>query len=428
MEKNRIWLWIGFLVVVLAMALLFFWPRKQGLNWFESYRPDSEQPYGTKVIHELLKDHAGNDRFFVVKDSLKDALGKWEGQPANYVFIGPGMWLDSLEEEQMLDFTEKGNTLFLSTNDLPIGLIRRLLPDDCVDTSGFDPNSIFGDSAVVAAFDNPSWKETSLPLSFFTPEGPSYYDWSYLDSMLFCSSFIESTQLLGALNGGAINYIRIPYGKGAVLLHTTPLAFTNFFLKKEDGLDYADKAFAYLNEGPVLWDRYSDYDSASLRNWGRRPPRTTRTLNSESPLQYILSQPPLAWAWYIGLGMALLYLLFRAKRRQRIIPILEPNTNTSMEFVATIGQLYFQQNNHRKLAIQKWRLFLAYIRDRYHLPTKDLDEHFIKKLSVRSGIAEDTLRPIFRLAGNIERSELFLSENTLFDLHRALDGFYRNCK
>lgn len=206
------------------------------------------------------------------------------------------------------------------------------------------------------------------------------------------------------------------------------MAFSNFYVKEAEGLDYADKVLAYLNKGPIYWDHYSDFESAYRRTWGRRPPRTTRSIQADSPLQYILSQPPLAWAWYVGLSLAVLYLLFRAKRKQRIIPILEPNTNTSMEFIATIGQLYFRQNSHRKLAIQKWRLFLGFVRDRYHLPTRELDDAFIGKLAERSGIDKETLQPIFRLARNIERSEVFLSENTLIDLHKALDGFYRNCK
>ena len=427
MERNRIRLWAGFRVVVVAALLYFFWPRGQGINWYENYRPESKQPYGTQVIHELLKAEAG-DRFFVVKDSLKGTLEKWEGTPSSYIFIGAGMWLDSLDEEALLRFAEDGNTLFLSTNILPAGLLRRLFPQECPDTADLDPNSFYRDSAVQLTFTYPDWAETSLPLSFYSWEGVNFYEWAYVDTMLFCSPFAGMMETLGFQNHSMPNFVRIPYGKGAVFFHTSPLAFSNFYMKEKKGLEYADKALAYLPEGPVYWDRYSDYDSAMRRNWGRRPPRTTRTLSNDSPLQYILSQPALAWAWYIALGMGFFYLLFRAKRRQRIIPVLEPNRNTSMEFVSTIGQLYFQQNNHRKLAIQKWKLFLGYIRDRYHLQTRELDENFIKKLAERSGIPEQTLQPIFRLAHNIERSEVFLSENTLVDLHQALDGFYRNCK
>ncbi len=428
MERNRIWLWAGFLVILVTVLLLLFWPGERGLNWFQTYRPDSGQPYGVQVIHELLKDQAGKDRFFIVEDSLKGSLGKWEGTPSSYVFIGEEMWLEPGDEEDLLRFAEAGNTLFLCAWELPVELLGRLLPEYCVDTAYFEPIDYEPDTSVFAKLNHEPWRKDELSLTLYNQEGPLIFDWTYLDSLSFCDSFLDTMEVLGNLNDSMPNFVRITYGKGAVLLHTTPIAFSNFYMKKEKGLEYADRVLAYLPEGPIYWDRYSDYESYYRRGWGRRPARTQRTLSNDSPLQYILSQPPLAWAWYVGLSMALLFLLFRAKRRQRIIPVLEPNTNTSMEFVATIGQLYFQQNNHRKLALQKWRLFLAYIRDRYHLPTKELDEAFIKKLAERSGVADSALRPMFRLAHNIERSEVFLSENTLIDLHKMLDGFYRNCK
>ena len=429
MEKNRIWLWGGFLVLVLAVLLYLFLPGEKRTNWTETYRHDSNQPYGTQLIHELLKDQAGDDRFFVVEDSLIGSLTKWEGSPANYVFIGPGIWLDSLEEDHLLEFAAQGNTLFLALNGLPTGLLSRLLSTD-LDSLELDRYFYNLDSTASVTLTYDQWHDTQLQLACYDQTGVLEYNWAYwgfeLLALLEADSFYVET--LGILGDESINFIRIPHGRGTILLHSIPLAFTNFFVKESAGLDYADKVMGYLNEGPIYWDHYSDYESVFRRTWGRRPPRTTRSISGEGPLQYILSQPPLAWAWYVGLSCALLYLLFRAKRRQRIIPVLEPNTNTSMEFIATIGQLYFQQSSHRKLAIQKWKLFLGFVRDRYHLPTRDLDEPFINKLAERSGIEKQTLASLFRLAQNIERSEVFLSENTLIDLHRALDLFYRTCK
>ncbi|MFZ2900598.1 MAG: hypothetical protein WA004_18335 [Saprospiraceae bacterium] len=423
MERNRIWLWTGFLTLAIAAALFLFWPRSGSLSWYETYQPDSRQPYGTEVIFELLKDQAGSDRFAVIEDSIAGSLEKWGNQPSNYVFIGEAMWLDSLDEGLLADFVASGNTLFISAKFLPSGLLSRLLAPGCPDDLGTSGAPVFPDTSVSLSLLHPAFQVAQTDIRYISAAGVEEYEWSYLDSSWLCAGLA-----LGTADEFWINYLKIPYGKGTVLLHTTPLAFSNFYMKEEKGLDYSGKVLAYLNEGPVYWDHYSDSESAFRRNWGRRPPRTTRTLDNEGPLQYILSQTPLAWAWYIGLGLAVLYLLFRAKRRQRIIPVLDPNANTSMEFIATIGQLYFQQNNHRKLALQKWKLFLGFIRDRYHLPTRELDEAFIQKLAARSGVAEETLHPLFRLALNIERSPLFLSENTLIDLHQALDRFYRNCK
>ncbi|MCB9282587.1 MAG: DUF4350 domain-containing protein [Lewinellaceae bacterium] len=428
MDRMRIWLWGGFLALVIAVLLYLFWPSGELVDWDENYRRESKQPYGTELIYDLLKDQAGDDRFFEVEDSIVGSLDKWEG-PANYIIINQGIWLDSLEEDQLLEFVEKGNTLFLALNAMPQGILSRLFTFD-LDSLDLDRYAYKTDTSATLSLTYAPWEDTRLDLACLDQGSLVEYNWGYWDPIWLDYLSDEGFEMerLGYLNDTWTQFIRIRHGRGSILLHTTPLAFSNFYVKEAEGLDYADKVLAYLNKGPIYWDHYSDFESAYRRTWGRRPPRTTRSIQADSPLQYILSQPPLAWAWYVGLSLAVLYLLFRAKRKQRIIPILEPNTNTSMEFIATIGQLYFRQNSHRKLAIQKWRLFLGFVRDRYHLPTRELDDAFIGKLAERSGIDKETLQPIFRLARNIERSEVFLSENTLIDLHKALDGFYRNCK
>ena len=125
--------------------------------------------------------------------------------------------------------------------------------------------------------------------------------------------------------------------------------------------------------------------------------------------------------------LGLLYLIFRAKRKQRIIPVIAPNTNSSMEFISTIGSLYFLQNDHKKLCIQKMKLFLAYLRERYFLSTKDLDDSFIEKVVAKSEIPKEVVQKILLYYKNIESSS-FVSEKTLIEFHLEMDKFYKNCK
>lgn len=244
------------------------------------------------------------------------------------------------------------------------------------------------------------------------------YEWAYMPEEYFCEGQKTFTAL-GRINAEHTNFLSIAYGNGEFLIHTTPLAFTNLNLIEKRGLDYASKAFSHLKNGPIYWDErpynpFSDYANNA-------------DSSKESPLKYILSQPALAWAWYILLGMAVFYLIFRAKRRQRVIPVLEKNTNTSLEFVGTIGRLFFIQNNHRQLAAQKMRLFLIFVREHYHLPTKELNEQFTKGLAVRSDIPEEHIQKILNLNRNISNSG-HLSEETLVDFHRLMEKFYRECR
>ena len=106
---------------------------------------------------------------------------------------------------------------------------------------------------------------------------------------------------------------------------------------------------------------------------------------------------------------------------------MEKNENTSLEFISTIGRLHFIENNHLALSKQKMKLFLGYIRERYHLPTKELNEQFEKQLIARSEVSEEVVHKIFTIHRNMESSR-FASENVLVNLHREMAKFYQTCK
>jgi len=225
------------------------------------------------------------------------------------------------------------------------------------------------------------------------------------------------------MNDTLINFMRAPYGEGTFYLHTTPIVFSNYHLLDSTNLAYANGAFSYLPPGKIYWDEYSK----TLEAVGRQRNNSQRQLSAESPLQYILSQPALTWAWYLLLAMGLLFLLFRTKRRQRVIPVLQPNTNTSLEFVSTIGRLYFLQNSHRKLALQKMKLFQNFVRERYQIRGHELDAEFIEKLIAKSEVSPKLIDKILLIHRNITNSKL-VTENTLIDFHNLMDEFYRTCK
>lgn len=155
--------------------------------------------------------------------------------------------------------------------------------------------------------------------------------------------------------------------------------------------------------------------------------RPRRDFNRPSPLSYVLSQPPLAWAWYTLLGTTLVYFLFRIKRRQRIIPVLPSNKNNSLAFIRTIGRLYFLQNNHRQLVLQKMKLFLQFVRDRYKIQTRELHEDFVYQLSVKSEIKPEKIQKILDSYQAIDFSPE-IQERILADFHQQIESFYKNCK
>lgn len=234
---------------------------------------------------------------------------------------------------------------------------------------------------------------------------------------------------LGEMNDSLSNFARAPYGKGHFYLHTTPIAFSNLALQEEKSLAYVEKVISHLDGKNVYYDTYSRVSEGVSRRRNERENwmNNNRTFNTESELSYILSQPALRWAWYISLALTLFYLVFRAKRQQRIIPVTEENRNTSLEFVGTIGQLYFQQENHQKLAAQKFKLWQGFIRDKYRITTREFDAEFEKKLSAKSDVSQADIHAILTQY-NLIQGATGIHSHTLIEFHETMERFYRTCK
>ena len=66
-------------------------------------------------------------------------------------------------------------------------------------------------------------------------------------------------------------------------------------------------------------------------------------INEETPLRFWLQNEPLRWAAYLTIAGLLLFCVFYARRRQRVIPVVEEPKNRSLEFVKLIGTLLLSE-------------------------------------------------------------------------------------
>ncbi len=186
----------------------------------------------------------------------------------------------------------------------------------------------------------------------------------------------SSVTVLSMLNDHTYNYVRIPYGKGYLYIFTTPILLTNYFVKEQQGLGHAEEILSVLSNGKLFWDEV--------------PPMNRQQGESARPrtpyLKYVLAIESLRWAWYLLLATVVLYILFESKRKQRIIPVIEPVNNTSIEYVQTTGRLYAQIGNHRKLIQLNMRLFISTIQQKYGVKINLDNPASVQWLATKSGI------------------------------------------
>jgi hypothetical protein len=336
------------------------------------------------------------------------------------------MYLDSLSTARLLDFVQSGHTALISSKTIPFDLMFHLYYSEC-DEYGWDDYTTVKDSIVTLTLRQPVLPGKAPQCYFSRQNQTQRYTWHYIEPWFFCDSLPQ--QPLGYLNEH-INFAEFPYGKGRFLLHTTPLAFSNFSLLRSEMRTYTAGVLSYLAPGDIYWDALSRVPEAVGRRRNNRE-AFSRTLDEEHPLSFILKQPALAWAWYLLVAMACIWLFFRGKRRQRIIPVLAKNENSSYQFISTIANLHFREKNYQGLCKQNMRLFLAKIRERYGLiipmdtatGSLRVDGDFMHRLSVTSEVPQQQIEDIFRQYSAAVQYQP--TEDMAVQLYLAMERFWK---
>ena len=145
---------------------------------------------------------------------------------------------------------------------------------------------------------------------------------------------------------------------------------------------------------------------------------------SQSEMRFILSNPPLKYAWWLFLAGIVLFIFFNAKRRQRIIPIIPPKQNKSVEFVKSIGNLYLNEGDSRDMMVKKAQYFLHRVRMELLIDTQKLDEEFINKLHLKTGKSIEKITEAVDFIKKSQQSQFILSNRDLIKMNKILDEIY----
>lgn len=429
MKNRKTWFIIGgSLLLVLIFSLVFQNAVSSRYSWEENYKRSGKQPYNVSIVHDLLKSYFPGQNFDDQKTRPRKWLSQWLGvSGGNYIFLGEYPYYNQADVDSLVSFVSAGGRALIIGKSFPAELDTFVAGCGSFMPGGWVASAVM-DSAVCLQLAGEVVPDAFVDTVFYRPKGKTnIYQWSSIDSLLASADSCKVEPLGSFRSGGteSANFLRLQLGEGELLVHTTPLAFTDVHMLGERALVYASGVFSYLQPGDIFWDVASQKrppppnspEEAEEENGGRG--------FEESPLKYLLAQNELRWAWYLLLGLGLLFMLFRSKRRQRIIPVILPPRNTSLAFVESVGRLYFQQNDDRRLMQRKMKLFLYHLRTRYQIEVREDDLGATGKIALRSGVAEDKIRDIFT---HFNRFNSFtaIDKGQLIVFHQAVDYFYKN--
>jgi len=362
------------------------------IDWTKSFAKKDKIPYGGYIIYDISNELFPNQEVVLKELPIYNILKDNYYFNTNYIFINSYFSPDRLDAEYLLSYVADGNNVFISA----FGIYGDL-----------------ADSLKIQTFDE-FFSEDSININFSLPEVKSENGYTYFKGNFenYFSEFDTAlVQVLGKNENGNINFLRIKYGEGNFLLNTVPLAFTNYHLLKSDNNEYVYKALSNLPVQQTFWDDY--YKDGNKYQ--------------ASTLQYIMSQQSLKWAYYIILVSVVFFIFFYGRRKQRIIPVIAPLKNTTVEFVETVGNLYYQQKDFKNIAEKKISYFLDYLRSKYLIKTGSFDEETIQKIADKSSLSSGKIKSILREIGKINHSQK-ITEEDLTNINYQIEKFYERTK
>ena len=389
---------LGFLIAVLVGIIVTEIVRPRPINWRPSYTSISKIPFGCFVLFNELPSLFPNSEIQSVEESVYDVLIKSDSlKTSNYLLINENIFLDVQETNQILNYVAKGNQVFIATTELRGKLAETLN---------------------IEILQEYTIKEDTVSVDFTHSElNKSIYEFERgVNTAYFTSLDTLNTEILGHIhfkdntflnNEKKVkpNFIKTSFGKGSFIINTLPIAFTNYYLLS-DNSSYSASSFSYLKNNLLYWDDY--------KKSGRKV--------ITSPMRFVLNQSALKWSYYLVLFGLLLFVIFKAKREQRIIPVIKPLENSSIEFARTVGSLYHQSKDYTNLNSKKINYFLIYLRNRYYLNTTVLDERLVAQLAAKAGKNIEETKSLIDFILSLNNKPIHSEQDTL-NLAKKINTF-----
>ncbi|MDO5616353.1 MAG: hypothetical protein Q4G16_09195, partial [Cruoricaptor ignavus] len=274
--------------IVLAILALLEINRNEVVDWRKNYDTAKKTPFGLYVFDKEANSIFGNHLIKINESPYDYYNEKTEKKPHNILIIEQN--IDGESWNKIFSHISKGSDAMV---------VSEYFSPKLIDTLGIWASNIsYEDNQIFKLTDKKFSKDTLIV--------------DKLPSRRGFSEISANTEILGVATDKETkqqpNFIKVKYGKGNVYLHADPLFLTNYYLLKKGNKTYFQDVFSYLPNRETLW--FTEETSASAP--------------SSSILRVVLANPPLKYAWWLFLAGLLLFTFFNAKRKQRIVPIVEP--------------------------------------------------------------------------------------------------------
>ena len=336
---------LGALLVLLAMLIFLEANQKDPVNWYPSYSITDKIPQGTFVFYESLEKVAKVEQVNIPPfEFLEDT-----STTGTYFFLNASVGIDAAELNKLLKWVEKGNTAVISASYISYPLLDtlKITNDQKIRKNGLE--------------NIPQYNFANKDL-----RSEKYYEFNRDHTLEYFDSLNGKQQkVLGIAkvkddnsvqNDSLANFVESKFGEGRFLLHSSPQAFTNYFLLEGENFEYAEKFLAYLDlQKTIYWDNH--YKNGKIIH--------------TSPLYILLSNRYFKWAYYFVIIATILFIFFEGKRKQKSIPVVDPLRNQTYDYTRTIAGMYLDQKDYRTIAQKIRDQFFIFLQKEFKINVKE---------------------------------------------------------
>jgi len=382
------------LAAILIVTIVFEVMKPKPIDWRFTLEAKDKIPYGTYVLKKTIKDIFPKQKIYTNKKTTfqyKNHLD-YNSTTRNYIYIANEFKIGKLEIETILNLVKNGNNVFISAHHF---------------------GKLFSDTLNFKV-DNTALFDTSSTMNFYNKSLKRRIDYEYgksASNITFKEIDTLKMQVLAYSKNKNPILVRQKIGGAHIYINTTPEIFTNYAMVTEKNYEFAYKTLSYLPIEDIVWDEYY------------KPFRK----NNKSLLSVIYEMPGIKTAYIILLITALVFVFFTAKRKQRIIPIIKPYENKTLEFVETIGRVYYNSKNHKGIAEKKYQYFSNFIKRKYNINISGNEIISYGKISEKTAVEINVIKKLLLTYDKINKLEKISAEQ-LNNFNNYIEDFYDKCK
>lgn len=378
------------ITVWLLLLLAVGCAQEKPTNWNEMYFSESKDPYGFYLFTKSLSALFPNATVKELPQSISiGELNKKMNEDGNHLFICVAESISFTDDELVLmaNWIASGNDVLLIADRINKNILEALSLELDRDETFRESGQIISDQVYKIQY---------------------HRQFNFLNSYLKTADSTKKVpKVISRIKNNHATTMAFTNGRGRLLLSSTPFAFSNYFLLEKNNRQYLEDVFAYTIKAPA-----NVYYSVGQV-------RTT----AHSDWSILWKNRATRMAIIIALISMAIFILFQAKRRQRMIPVIEPLRNDAATFVETIGKLYYNKKDNQNLAQKIVQHFFEFVRNSYQLNTMHLDEDFEIKLSGRSGKSRSEVNYLLTQIKMVQNNTVQINDAFLFSLYRNVHSY-----